>query len=239
MSEVAIDAGERHLEDGHLLQLLDGESGVPAGARAHVESCAVCRERFGALREAADRLRASLPDVALPDLHLHRRAPVRGWMRTFPAAAAAAILILASAAVAMPPVRQWLARQFDPPTVDSGPAPEPVTPGAPAVAVGIVASFIPSDTLLTIRVDARQNAGALELKAVEGGKVSAQAIGAAGTEELLLAPSEIRIMNGPSASADYRISIPAHVRAVRIVIGGREGPTIRNVAGLAERVPLQ
>ena len=239
MSEAAIHAGEPHLDDGHLLQLLDGESGLPPGARAHVDSCAACRARFAALRVAADRLRASLPAVAMPALRLQRRPQRGGWLRSFPAAAAAAILVFASVAVAMSPVRHWLARQFDPPADRSLPAPDPVMPRIPAVVGGIIASFIPSDTLLTIRVDARQQAGAVELRSAEGGKVSAQAFGAAGTEELLLAPAEIRIVNGPSATADYRVSLPSNVRAVRVIIGGREAATIRNIPGLERRVPLQ
>jgi hypothetical protein len=238
MSGYSITSGGGHLDDAIIMQLLDREPGSPAGAPEHLESCAACADRMGVLRRAAEALSAGLPDVAMPPLSLvaPRR---RAWLLSFPMVAAASLVVLASAAAATPPVREWVLRQFAPdapvtPPPTTTPATTPATSGA-----GIVASFAPTDTMFVIRVDRRQAVGAVELSVTAGDRISAQAFGGTAAEELVVLPGQLRVVNTAASVADYRVQVPASVRIVRVFIGDREVAVVRVSADLHRRLDLR
>ena len=238
MTGYMITTGDGHLADAVLMQLLDGEELSPAGARDHLLACDSCSERLGLLRKAGDLLHGSLLDVAMPDIALrHDGQRRRPWVISFPMAAAATFLIIASAAAATPAVREWILRGI------SRSTPPATTPSAPPdatapIATGVIASFAPTDTVLLIRVERRQRQGGLELDASASDRVSAQAIGG-GAEELVVLPGELRIANTATSSADYRIRIPASVRVVRVVVGGQQVAVVRSSAEMHRRVELR
>lgn len=225
MTGYIVTTGEGHLADGTLMELVDGATS--AEARAHLANCDDCRERFGGLQRAAALLRTSLPDVPMPDIALRRSTPRRPWLIPVPIAAAATFVVLASAAAATPPVREWIRSRLAgaPPVL----APVSHPPAAPTSAktAGIVASFVPTDTTLIIRVDRRQAAGAIVLDRGPGERISAQAIGGTSAEGLLVLPGQLHISNAMTSSADYRISVPLSIRVVRVIIDGREVAIVR------------
>ena len=120
-------------------------------------------------------------------------------------------------------------------------APATVTPpvtATPSRDAGLVASFAPGDTTLVIRVDRRQRTGTLTLAAAPGDRVSAQTTNGSNGEELFVTPTQIRIANDVGSVADYRITLPASVRVIRVLIAGVE-VTVRNDANLDRRLLLR
>ena len=237
MSAYAITTG-RHPDDGVLLALLDGAIASPEDVKAHADSCAVCDDRLAELRRASDLLRASLPPIAMPPGIAARISRPKRRTFTYPILAAASVLLIASVATATP-IRHWIIRQFAPPK------PEPATTTAPppvpsaSRASGIIASFAATDTLLVIRIDARQQSGILELAAGSGDRISAQAVSGAAAEELMVLPGQLRIVNAASSTADYRVTIPATVRTISVQVAGAQGAIVHNSPGLSRRIPLR
>ena len=235
MSGFVIPVGGGHLADELLMQLLDGTS-APAEARDHLSGCQDCSTRYTALENASALLRASLPDVPMPRLDLRAARRRRPWVISVPMAAAATFVLLASAAAATPPLRHWILRQVSPdpaPVVESQPVPVATR------AAGVIASFAPSDTTLVIRVDRSQSSGFLEIDAAAGDRVSAQAIGGGATEEMIVLPGQLRIANGRASTADYRITVPLSVRALRVLIDGDDFVVIRTDSILHRRIDLR
>ena len=237
MTAYTITTGEGHLADAELMQLLDGES-TPDAARDHLGACGDCQDRLGRLRKAADLLRASLVDVPMPDLSLSHARARRPWLISLPVAAAATVVILASAAAATPAIRGWILRRMAPPTPSAS---VPITPPPAPVSTaggGVIASFVPTDTTLTIRLDRRQTRGAIELMASATRRISVQALGPEVAQEILVLPAALRIVNMTTAGS-YRIALPASVRTVRVIVGGDEVAVVRNEPGLNRRIELR
>jgi hypothetical protein len=233
-----IASGGGHLEDGVLMQLVDGDAAAPAGAREHLAGCAGCANRVSALERAAGVLRASLPDVPMPRMAL----PVvkrRQWVIPIPVAIAATVVALASAAAATPSIRRWVADRLSPAASRGSMVGPTISPPLDARRATVTASFIPTDSVLTIRVARAQTSGAIHLVANTGEKVSAQAVGNIGTEELVVSPTGIGLTNTATSVADYRIAVPASVRSIRLTIAGKEAAVVMNDGHLDRRIPLR
>jgi hypothetical protein len=237
-SGYVIATGGGHLADEVLMQILDGDPSPSTDARAHLEVCAHCARRFSALESAAHVLRVSLVDVPMPRIELRARRR-RPWMMPIPIAAAATIVVLASAAAATPPIRNWIMHRLSPP-------PSPIvgpahgTTAAPRSArAGVIASFMPTDTILAVRIDRAQSSGSLQLIAAAGDKVSAEAVGRTDADELLVMPTGIRVTNSASSVTDYRVSVPLSVRLIRISIAGKETAVVVNDGRLDRRIRLR
>ena len=236
MSGFVITIGDGHLADELLLQLLDGMLS-PTEAHDHLSGCRECSSRYEALERASVLLRSSLPDVPMPRIDWragHRRPR---WVISVPMAVAATLVVLASAAAATPPIRHWILRQ-----VSGEPAPAvreiPANPvPSPAQATGVIASFAPTDSTLVVRFDRSQPRGSIEIEAAPGNRVSAQAVGGA-SEEMIVLPGQLRIANTEASTADYRITVPLSVRVLRVVVGGDEVAVIRTEPKLHRRIDL-
>jgi hypothetical protein len=237
MSGYLVSMGE-HLSDGALMELVDGASS-PA-SREHLIVCDECNARMIGLEKAAALLRASLPDVLMPNLGLHQERSKRRatWVIPIPLAIAASVLLLVSAAAATPAVRNWIAHRFAPADPHAVSSPSKVTTARPP-AVGIVASFVPTDSVLAINIQWPQLSGAVQLVGSSGEKVSAQAVGHIGEEELIVMPAAIQVLNGATSIADYRIIVPASVRTIRVIIAGKETTVVVNDGRLDRRIPLR
>jgi len=237
-----------HPEDGVLLRLLDGEADAAEQATAapHAAACAECRARMDALARRRDRLAALLartdfpvPASAAPEpgvipLHSRRRetaAPARPWLR-----AAAIVLVVLGAGVVASPARAWIARMLTeawesvagdaPPAPAPAPAPAPKpAEQAPAAQVG----FVPTGAELSVVVAHPQEAGVLTVAAAPGASATAEVVGGTGSADLLVLPAALHVRNAPGSAAEYRVTLPASVRRVRVRVGGgRE--TVVNMA---------
>ena len=236
---MSVFANAGHLSDGTLVEIMDSESPSISGARTHLSECSDCTERFSILKRAAEQLALSLPDAPDRPLRLPRIERRRAWLISFPAAAAATIVILASVAAAMPGIRGWVIARVAP-SAAAVQKPPTASSGTPAqTAAGIVVSFAPTDTVLMIRVVRAQEKGEVHLLGVGGSKASAQTVGDAAAVELVVLPSTIHVMNGAGSTAEYRITVPAIVRTVRVLIGEKETAVVVNDGRLDRRIPLR
>ncbi|HEU0077504.1 MAG TPA: hypothetical protein VFQ76_07625, partial [Longimicrobiaceae bacterium] len=80
--------------------------------------------------------------------------------------------------------------------------------------------------VFTLEVAAPQAAGAVEVRRAAGSAATAEQTGGGEQAELLVLPSGVRIRNAPGATADYRVTVPASVRTVRVRVGGGRETTL-------------
>jgi anti-sigma factor RsiW len=204
-----------HVEDGALVRLLDGENadGERAEVETHLSDCGRCAARLQELSRAAaaltDALRAA--DAPAP-----RARPAPRWGLR----AAAALLVLAGVGGAVRPVRAWIIQRaealWDAVAGRNGSA---IRPGAPGVAPLASVAFAPSGDELTVEVTGHQGGGVLRIETVEGDTVAAIVRDGSGVEDLVVLPSGLRIVTGPTSRATYVIRIPAQLARVRVLVG--------------------
>jgi hypothetical protein len=227
----------RHATDGDLIRLLDDEfATADAELGSHVRECAECSARLARLRSHsqlisdairgldippvdAARIRPPFDQVGIARLRRRRRA-IALWSRPG-LRAAAAIVLLAGVAAASPAVRRWVAERVAQ-RRESRPV-QPAAPDrpsdAPQSSAGSRVWFAPTSSELVVRFQARPTSGTLALQAVDDDRASAQVVARAGGEELLILPGEVRVRNSTTSTAEYRITLPATVRRVRIHVG--------------------
>lgn len=225
-----------HLDDGELLRLLDGEGSVAERAQLveHIEACVVCHQRHGVLaawsRAASEVLSRADAAPRVFALHENGRGPgtVRRW---WPAAAAVVLLVAGTVAVAAP-VRTWMVARW--PTlghllhVSTPTAAQAPTP-APSPAVGEV-SFTPDSNVLVVRVATRQVEGSLVLETSSTATASATVRGQGEHEAVVVLPNELRIANTATSRATYRLTLPARLKRVDVVIDGDRALSLTPVA---------
>ncbi len=196
---------------------------------------------------------------AAPGAGAFARAPLAGgagWR------VAAGLLLAAGVAAAAPRIAAWV-RGSGAPGAPARPAPArvaapaPSTPGAYVTTADV--SFAPRGDTLHVAVDAPQRAGTLELARagadaraarievraapVDGSPADAASAGGGrppAPARLLVLPDGVRVRNAAGESASYRLSVPAQVRAVRVVVGAGE-PAVVDAARLTSapvRIPL-
>lgn len=218
-----------HVPDGALVALLDGER-LPADAqfRAHVDGCGYCATRLDAIRRRGMHVSAALAaadvpanDAAALRARLGSRATPAAprWWRHPTVRAAAGILVVAGLAAATPIGRRVFdaARGLMPTSGTSAPEPAPAaTPASRPPAAGTRVAFAPGGRTLTIRFATRQAQGIVELLPDDAHRASAQITAGAADEELLVLPGELRIVNSPGSSADYRVTAPAALQVILI-----------------------
>jgi hypothetical protein len=171
----------------------------------------------------------------MPQLQLQASRRAR-W--SYPALAAASLVIVASVAAATP-VATWIMHRLSPPSAEPVPAP----PAAPSVRVpdaagGMVTSFRPTDSVLIIRVAQRQVNGSVHLIAATSDRISAQS-SVADAAELIVLPGELQIANAAGSAAEYRIAVPSGVRTIRLFVAGREAATVSYADSLDRRLSLR
>jgi hypothetical protein len=236
-----------HLDDGALLRLLDREGSAAERAQleTHVGVCDVCERRHRAFaawsRGASDVLTRSDVPVRAFALGPDRRAPRTSW-HWWPAAAAAVLLVLGTVASGAP-VRLWvgerwagLRRWLDAPTAARSVQTPPRTPSAP---VGVV-SFTPDSDVLVVRVATRQAEGSLVLETSATPTASAVVRGQGQHEAIVVLPDELRIANTAASRATYRITLPARLKRVVVVIARDPPVSVTPVApGESRSIDLQ
>jgi anti-sigma factor RsiW len=237
---------EGHLADEHFVRLLDGqlEAGERPWVEGHAERCEACGARLRQLRRRSARLSGILlasdpatppaPTRAPDELALRRARRTGGvpaprpWLR----AAAMAALLLAAGLAASPlraVVAGWLRAQWErvaaPDARPAAPAAEAPVAGAEAGS-GARVQFTPRGAVFTVDVAAPRAAGAVEVRRAAGAAATAEQTGGGAQAELLVLPAGVRIQGAPGATADYRVTVPASVRTVRVRVGGGRETTL-------------
>ena len=243
---------EFHVGDGALLAFIDGD--IDRANRNHLVNCAACARRLDQLERAVGHVRFELTSVGVPNMNaaamrarlLEAEASVRSrsmplrWSWTSLALRAAGILILITGIAWATPARHWLVERFGR-TDSSKPksvATKSVVSPPEHSGAGMVVRFPAEASELVVRFAVRPSRGALELRATNDARVSAQISARAGGEEMLVLPGELRIVNSAASVADYLVTVPAHVAVVRVVIGDRPPRVVRLVSNSSEVVEL-
>jgi len=241
---------ESHLGEGALLALIDGD--IDRANRDHLANCATCAKRLDELERAVGHVRSELTSVGVADMNAgamrtrllqaeaslgSRPIPLR-WSWTSLTLRAAGILILVTGIVWATPARHWLAGRFggNEASRPESAGTKTVVPPPEATGAGMVVRFPAEASELVVRFAVRPSRGALELRATNDARVSAQISARAGGEEMLVLPGELRVVNSSASVADYLVTVPAHVTTVRVVIG--DGPARMVRLGSRQKLEL-
>jgi anti-sigma factor RsiW len=221
------------VEDGALVRYLDGQAanGERADVAAHLAGCGRCADRMAELARATGAVTAALraADPAVPRGRVRPRWGLR---------AAAAVLVLAAVGGAVRPVRAWILER-------AGALWEVVTgrgdpggrPGRQGPASSASVAFVPTGDVFALEVTERQQGGVLQIETVDGDTAVAVVLGGTGREDLVVLPSGLRIVTGPTAGASYVIRVPARLASVRVVLGDEE-PRDYRPGGPPVEIPL-
>jgi hypothetical protein len=232
-------------DDGELVRYLDGEASPDERTRIETEAASnpELAHRLAVLRHRATRLSALLEeaDVAAPD-RLTPAIPLRPrpapgpwhspWLR-----AAAAVLLLVSVTLAVPPLR---ARVIDGLQRILGRTESGTTAPTPLITLPSIDTFsvgfhAPSVTFL-IELQSAQAGGRLIVRVADVTEGSVEVRARHGGEESPFVWSEgLRINNTPASTAEYEIVLPRHVRDVTIRIPG-SSDTGWNTTVTAQRI---
>ena len=219
-----------HLDEGALLRHMDGElePAESAAVEAHLAACGRCRAELDEMARLAGRVSSALQliDVA-PRVDRERageqRAAPPAWHRSAIWRAAAAIALVAGFALAIAPVRAWIAERMglgDARIATESPAPGEAPATAPDGSAGVRVAFVPTGDRFRILLAAPQAQGALHLAAAAGDTASGEIVGA-DDADLLVLPDGLGIRNQPFATADYRVAVPRHIATVEVQVAGR------------------
>lgn len=234
-----------HPSDGALLRQLDGQLNPSAMHRmeTHLSGCEACRERRQSLQAAAATAAGylrSLPShgaeaasarasalAALRTAESARARVGRRW-RAWAAAAAMASLVILSLGV--DPLRAWVLGLLGVEPSGAGVATDARgvrLPPATVGAEGSIVSFRPGGATFELVVRAPQSSGEVLVRRAGAESVTAQVVGA-DAEELLVLPSGLRIENGVTSTASYRLALPEGVDRIVVRIGD-EAPRVMPV----------
>jgi len=251
----------RHLDEGSLQELLDGELDGSADEQAqrHLRGCPECASRFESARASVSLLGTALALLDPIETGAASRPPMmpatsdlrtHAWRGPAPLRAAALILVFAAAASATipgAPVREWLASRFEESpargarmeraeqsTLEAPPPPPPAAALGAGDEAGV--SVEPSDG--RIRILLVDPSPELQIRAVisdlQRGGVFAR--GGADNARFRTAAGTIEVIGaGPG---EMRVEIPATAISATIEVDGRvylvkEGGRLR-LAGPAE-----
>jgi hypothetical protein len=249
---------DRHTSDGDLIALLDGDRDRSRrDIEIHVDSCAACSARLAFLQNRSTRVSELLRVLDTPIVERAQPSPRvrvgaasalpqrrrRRW--SHPGLRAAAATLLLAGVAAASPAGRWILERI---ATDRGePAPRETArltrPPGPSLqqSQGPIVRFATESDQLVIQFDARPIAGTLVIVAGNEDQSSAQVVAGSRGEAFLLLPNELRIRNTAQSIADYRVTVAADVRQVRVKIAAtaaRELAVISTVPGARQIVRL-
>jgi Putative zinc-finger len=229
----------RHLDEGTLQALLDGElpPAEASAAEAHLAACTGCAAELRALKALHGRLGALLgaADVPAPVAQAQmamRRRRVQRQERMAEARRAllrAAVLVLglagAAAAATIPgsPVRQWIAGVVAPAAPEAplreelaeetaAPAPAPVPPPA-----GV--SILPDEGTIRVVLSGAAEGLVVRARLSDAGRAAVTASGAAAGARFRTGPGKIEVVGaGPG---EVMVELPRSARAAFVEVNGR------------------
>ncbi len=196
---------DRHVADGALVRLIDGESfGIEEGTtREHLARCDKCSERHRYLEALSDRTSElllqnggmSAVGFAFPGA---ARRPLIGTI-----AVIFAVLVVVGSALA------WVVIVRS----DSEPRVQVLEPSASI-------AFHPTGRMVEVRFASSQSLGALELKTTVDSLVRLTVLGGSGEEALSVSTRGVGIANQRESSAVYAVQIPLTVDSIIVEVGG-------------------
>ncbi len=196
---------DRHVADGALVRLIDGESfGVEeATTGEHLARCDKCRERHRYLEALSDRTSELLFDNG-------SISPV-GF--AFPGAARrpliATIALIFAVLVVVGSALAWVVIVGS----DSEPRAEVLEASASI-------AFRPTGRMVELRFATSQSLGALELQTTVDSLVRITVLGGSGEEALSVSTRGVGIVNQRESSAVYAVQIPLTVDSITVEVGG-------------------
>lgn len=213
-----------HVADGTLMRWLDQECDAAerVDVARHLEYCDACQARLTATRHRAELVSAALRRFDV------RTAPPSQRTR-WAARAAAAAMFLAAIGATVAPVRAWVVDRVT--AIWSGIVePSQVPSSTPQASPGLAparatVTFSPAGEVFVVEVTARQADGRLIIESGDDETATAIIEGGDGSEQLVVLPNGLRVVNGSGGRASYRVRLPPRVRAVYAVIAG--APPIR------------
>jgi hypothetical protein len=220
-----IEAPDRHLDDGAVVRRLDGElDPAEAGVvETHLAGCDRCRAELDAIAALSARFSEAVPHVdPAPEPRVVRARRASAWHASPIWRAAAAIAFVAGLALAIAPVRAWIAERLG---AGAGrPAAESAASGDRAhpepSAGGVRVAFVPTGEEFRVLVTAPQEEGWLRLETTPGDTATGELVGAADAD-LLILPDGLGIRNDPFSTSDYRVVVPRDLARVEVRVAGR------------------
>lgn len=208
-----------HVADGALMRWLDQECDAAerGDVARHLESCDACQARLIATRRRAELVRAALCRFDV------RTAPPSQRTR-WAARAAAAAMLLAAIGATVAPVRAWVVDRVTAiwsGIVEPSQAPSSTLQASPGLAPArATVTFSPAGEVFVVEVTARQAEGRLIIETRVDETVTAIIEGGDGSEQLVVLPTGLRVVNDSGGRASYRIRLPSLVKTVHAVIAG-------------------
>ena len=219
-----------HSEDGALIRFIDGEANAQerTAVETHTVDCPACATRLAELRRLSASLSAAFTAADVSPRRFVYPAVLRRSRRSripLTAAAAAVLLVVATIAVAAPPVRAWIrARWVELRGATSQQRGSP--PPTPQNARPTTVRFVPRDASFTIELTGRQSGGVLTVDVSEDTIATAVLSGRSGEgEELVVLPMGLKIVNHTNTVASYVVRLPRTVTEVTVHVGS--GPAHR------------
>jgi anti-sigma factor RsiW len=215
-----------HLENGDLIRLLDRECSSEEEERIkrHLRDCVACRQNAAELERLSHLFGLALQrgDVTGDTSAAETRPLRRRWPRKRMLQAAAILLIVAAAAS---PARAWLVEGWLALRSLFTEAPAPVQPERePSIGVAettAVVTFAAVGSDFSLEVVSAQSRGTVVIASGSVPSASARVLGGDGSEELVVLPGGLRILNVATSTASYEIVLPPVVRNIEVRIGGR------------------
>jgi hypothetical protein len=234
MIQLEADDG-RHMEDGDVIRLLDGECPPDEARRfrAHLQRCERCRHNMDELSRLSQEFSSALQladepgtphDASPPEVvgAIRPAVPRSHWTRWRITRAAAAIVVIA-AALSATPARAWLAQRWHDlrSLVAGAPVEQPeVTPAAaqPGEPRSVI-TFTPAGPQFTLLVAHTQPGGTLYLTVDATASASAGIVGGDGSEEIVVLSNGFQIRNAATSTASYQVRLPNHLEFIELRIG--------------------
>jgi hypothetical protein len=240
-------AAPRHIHEGELVRLIQGELGDAdrAAASAHLAACERCAARLAALAQRLASAEEAIGQVT-PALEPARRAQAwaevqraalrrrqkpaaRRWTGLARAAAVGAAFF--AAAFAAEPVRAWVSEAWG--SFFGAPAEiatlEPVS--APLRVRNSVIGFAPTARDFSLELRSRQTTGVLRLTITPASTAATARIIGADEMSVAVLPGGLRIDNDAGFSTDYEVVVPATLRTLVVRVADSTALEL-DVAGL-------
>jgi hypothetical protein len=91
-------------------------------------------------------------------------------------------------------------------------------------------SFVPEADVLTVRIATRQVEGSLVFEKSRAATASVTVRGQGDREAVVVLPDELRIANMAASRATYRVTLPARLKGVTVVVAGDPPVTLAPLA---------
>lgn len=211
----------RHLEDGELIRLLDGEcdSAEERRFRPHLEACSVCQRNADTLRRLSQQFSTAVVELEEPTPPARAKPPWRAMRPRLRRSllSGAGVLAVVASLFAVTPVRAWMAERWE--------AIRTLILGSEAddqqgQQASSVVSFVPTGASFLIDFTGTQSRGTLSLTVDSVASASARIVGGGGNDEIVVLREGLRIRNSAESSASYELRLPRYLESVEVRVAG-------------------